>query len=124
MLKFFADSETDDVDHVSEDGSADHLDHGHHDGLDEVVGGEVAVSNSHHRRIGPIIGVHVVDVPRFVLQLRFFEPVGAVLWCEVDHCVHDECLRERKVTKRWAMAMVKQKSSIIRSYFRILFCSA
>jgi hypothetical protein len=89
-----------DVDHVSEDGSADDLDQSDHDGLHEVVGSEVAISHCHHGRIGPVEGVDVVDVPRTVLQLCLLQPVLTPTGADIDHRVHDQRLREGRSTKR------------------------
>jgi hypothetical protein len=80
------------IDHVSEDGSAHYLDHGDHDGLDEVVGSEIAVAHRHHCCIGPVERVDVVDVPRPLLELGFLKPVLTATGAEVNHSIHDQRL--------------------------------
>ncbi len=57
-------SDTNHVDHVTENGSSHNLDHCHHYDLVGVVGSEVPVAHSHHGRVGPIVGIDVDHIPR------------------------------------------------------------
>ncbi len=55
---------TDHIDHVSEYGSAHDFNQCDDYCLSVVVGREIAISNSDHGCIGPVIRVHVEDIPR------------------------------------------------------------
>lgn len=66
FLLDLVDRDTDDVDHISKDSCSYYLNHGHNNGLNIIVGSEIAIANSHHGCVGPIVRVNVVNVPRFV----------------------------------------------------------
>lgn len=75
------------VDHVSEDCCADNLNESYDYCLYEVVGSQVAISYGHHRRIGPVVGVNVQDVPRFFGERGFVDPSLTPLWAKFGHYV-------------------------------------
>ena len=109
FLLYLVNSDTNNVDHVSEDGSSDYLNHCHNDSLYEIVGCEVSVANSDHGCIGPIVRVNVVDVPRFVGYLSLIDPSKTVFGAEIGHWVHDKSLYKRKSYEEMGHSYSKAK---------------
>lgn len=60
------DSDTDNIDHISEDSCAYNFDHGDNNSLDIVVRCEIPVTNSYHCCIRPIIRVNIVNIPGLI----------------------------------------------------------